>query len=60
MLARADLHMHSYYSLDGEFSIKDLLALCQEQNLTTVSLTDHNSVRGVGKPLTWLFPRESL
>jgi 3',5'-nucleoside bisphosphate phosphatase len=49
MLARADLHMHSYYSLDGEFSTKDLLALCQEQNLTTVSLTDHNSVRGVGE-----------
>jgi 3',5'-nucleoside bisphosphate phosphatase len=55
MLARADLHMHSYYSLDGEFSIKDLLALCQEQNLTTVSLTDHNSVRGVGEAIDQAF-----
>ncbi len=51
MLARADLHMHSYYSLDGEFSIKDLLAKCQEHKLSTISLTDHNSVKGVGEAI---------
>ena len=51
MLARADLHMHSYYSLDGEFSIKDLLAKCREHKLTTISLTDHNSVKGVAEAI---------
>ncbi len=51
MLARADLHMHSNYSLDGELSIKDLLAKCQEHKLSTISLTDHNSVKGVGEAI---------
>lgn len=51
MVARADLHMHSWYSLDGEFSIKDLLAKCQEHKLNTISLTDHNSVKGVGEAI---------
>jgi predicted metal-dependent phosphoesterase TrpH len=51
MLAAADLHMHSYYSLDGEFSIKELLDLCRENKLTIVSLTDHNSVRGIGEAI---------
>lgn len=51
MEARADLHMHSHYSLDGEFSIKDLLAKCQEYKLNTISLTDHNSVKGVGEAI---------
>jgi hypothetical protein len=51
MLARADLHMHSYYSLDGELSIRDLLAKCQEHKLSAISLTDHNSVKGVGEAI---------
>ncbi len=51
MPARADLHMHSYYSLDGELSIKELLDLCHEHKLDTISLTDHNSVRGVGEAI---------
>ena len=51
MLSRADLHMHSSYSLDGEFSIKDLLTKCLEHRLSTISLTDHNCVRGVGEAI---------
>jgi len=51
MLARADLHMHSNYSLDGEFSVKELLAKCHEHRLGTISLTDHNSVRGIGEAI---------
>jgi 3',5'-nucleoside bisphosphate phosphatase len=51
MLLRADLHMHSYYSLDGEFSIKDLIAKCRDHKLNTISLTDHNSVKGVGEAI---------
>jgi 3',5'-nucleoside bisphosphate phosphatase len=51
MLERADLHMHSCYSLDGEYSISDLLHLCHEHKLNTISLTDHNSVRGIGEAI---------
>jgi predicted metal-dependent phosphoesterase TrpH len=51
MLSGADLHMHSNYSLDGEFPVKDLLAKWQEHGLSIVSLTDHNSVRGVGEAI---------
>jgi 3',5'-nucleoside bisphosphate phosphatase len=46
-----DLHMHSSYSLDGEFSVKELLDLCRLHQLETISITDHNSVGGVGEAL---------
>ncbi len=49
MVTRADLHMHSYYSLDGEFSIEDLITACKQHKLDTISLTDHNSVKGIGE-----------
>jgi 3',5'-nucleoside bisphosphate phosphatase len=55
MLERADLHMHSWYSLDGELSVKDLLARCQQHKLNTLSLTDHNSVKGVGEAVELAF-----
>ena len=42
-----DLHMHSTYSSDGTYTPSQLMVLCAEAGLTTVSLTDHNSARGV-------------
>lgn len=44
---KTDLHMHSHFSLDGEYSPKVLAELCKKNNLQTVALTDHNSTRGV-------------
>lgn len=41
------MHMHSDISLDGQFNPGELAALCRKAGLNTVSLTDHNSVRGV-------------
>lgn len=46
-----DLHMHSNISNDGELLPKDLMKLCSKANLKVVSLTDHNSVRGVEEAL---------
>lgn len=43
---KIDLHMHSDYSLDGEFSPEQLAVLCKKSGLQTAALTDHNSVRG--------------
>ena len=40
-----DLHMHSKFSIDGEYSPESLLEMAYHQNLQTVSITDHNSVK---------------
>ncbi|MEY8391906.1 PHP domain-containing protein [Lachnospiraceae bacterium] len=40
-----DLHMHSSYSNDGEFSPLELVEMCAEQGIDLMSITDHNCVR---------------
>lgn len=40
-----DLHMHSRYSEDGEFTPEELVELCCQQGITTMSVTDHNCAR---------------
>lgn len=40
-----DLHMHSLYSEDGEFTPVHLVEQCAAQGITVMSITDHNSVR---------------
>ncbi|HSR03612.1 MAG TPA: PHP domain-containing protein [Proteiniclasticum sp.] len=42
-----DLHMHSNFSADGEFSPKRLLEMCHRKGLKVVALADHNSIRGI-------------
>ena len=42
-----DLHMHSSVSLDGEYTPEDLLNLCRQHSIELVSITDHNSVKGL-------------
>ena len=46
-----DLHMHSSISIDGEFTPETLMAKCHEKGLSFVSLTDHNSTRGIEEAL---------
>lgn len=41
-----DLHMHSIYSDDGEFTPAELVTQCQNAGITTMAIADHNSVRG--------------
>lgn len=48
-MKRIDLHMHSSFSDDGEFSPKELLELGRQAGLTYLSVTDHNCVRGVSE-----------
>lgn len=40
-----DLHMHSRYSEDGEFTPAELVEQCLRQGITTMSITDHNCAR---------------
>lgn len=42
-----DLHMHSSYSSDGDFSPEELLRLCQGRGIRVMALTDHNSIKGI-------------
>ncbi len=40
-----DLHMHSRYSEDGEFTPTQLVEQCFSKGLATISITDHNCAR---------------
>lgn len=42
-----DLHMHSLYSDDGEFSPSELVRKCKDKGIRIMAIADHNSVRGV-------------
>ena len=43
---RSDLHLHTTHS-DGRLSPADLMALCYERGLMTVSVTDHDTTSGI-------------
>lgn len=47
-----DLHMHSYFSSDGEFAPEQLMTDCAAAGLKLVALTDHNTVAGVDRALS--------
>lgn len=40
-----DLHMHSGYSEDGEFTPYELIQQCAEKNIRMMSITDHNCAK---------------
>jgi len=41
---KADLHIHSKYSSDGEYKVSNLIEKCIKNNISIFSITDHNSV----------------
>lgn len=42
-MSNLDLHMHSNHSLDGKLDVNCILDKCALENITTVSITDHDS-----------------
>jgi predicted metal-dependent phosphoesterase TrpH len=50
-MTKADLHIHSHYSNDGELSIAELVKKSKEKDLKILSITDHNNVGGVSEAL---------
>lgn len=44
---KADLHLHTHHSLDGEFSSREVAEMCSREYLEVISITDHNSVSGI-------------
>ena len=44
-----DLHMHSCYSNDGEFTPQELIHMADAAHLTTIALSDHNTPKGIAE-----------
>ena len=44
-----DLHMHSFYSDDGQYSEEELISKCNDAGLKIVAIADHNSVKANAK-----------
>ena len=44
---KADLHVHSKFSNDGEFDVQEIFDKCVSNGVETLSITDHNSIKGV-------------
>ena len=47
-----DLHMHSQYSDDGEFTPSELVEMCYEKGMKIMAITDHNSVKAIEEAKT--------
>lgn len=43
---KADLHIHSQYSNDGQLDIPLIIKMCRESGVDTYTISDHNSVDG--------------
>jgi 3',5'-nucleoside bisphosphate phosphatase len=48
-----DLHLHSAFSSDGEYSPRELLSICMHSGVKVAALADHNSTRGVEDAAHW-------
>ena len=42
-----DLHMHSKYSDDGEFTPSELVEMCHRSGIKIMAIADHNSVKAI-------------
>lgn len=50
-MCKVDLHIHSNISSDGTYSVRELIQMAKSKGMETISITDHNSVRGVKEAL---------
>lgn len=48
-MSKVDLHIHTKFSDDGEFSPGEIVRQCEAGGMEWIAVTDHNSVRGVSK-----------
>ena len=57
-----DLHLHSQYSEDGEYSPEELVRQCYQKGVRILSITDHNCARAneaalkAAKRKIWIIP----
>lgn len=48
-----DLHMHSCYSLDGQFTPEELVEIADKKGLKVIALSDHDCVNGVPEMISF-------
>ncbi|MDD6467282.1 MAG: PHP domain-containing protein [Erysipelotrichaceae bacterium] len=53
MKGKIDLHMHSCYSIDGEFTPKELVQKAKDAQLEIIALSDHNCMKGLDQMLEY-------
>ncbi len=46
MMSKADLHIHTTYSIDGTASVREALGGAVRASLDVIAITDHDEVRG--------------
>jgi predicted metal-dependent phosphoesterase TrpH len=42
---KADLHIHTKYSFDGDTSVDDIFAMAKRKQIDFIAMTDHNDIR---------------
>jgi 3',5'-nucleoside bisphosphate phosphatase len=52
-MIKIDLHMHSLYSDDGEFTPEELSDICLASNLKAFAVTDHNNTNSIASLLNY-------
>jgi predicted metal-dependent phosphoesterase TrpH len=52
-MSKIDLHMHSYFSDDGEFTPEEIIDRAIKNGVEIISITDHNSAKGVERALNY-------
>ena len=48
-LLKADLHIHTEYSLDSNMSLKDIIKRCQKMKIDCIAIADHGTIEGALK-----------
>ncbi|MCX6004067.1 MAG: PHP domain-containing protein [Chloroflexi bacterium] len=54
-MIRADLHVHTHYSVDSNMSLKKLIETCQRKGINCVAVADHGTTKG-GRELSKIAP----
>lgn len=52
-MGKVDLHIHSHYSMDGEFSVLDLFKKAEEAGLGLASIADHDNIESAKQVETY-------
>jgi len=52
-MGRIDLHVHTCASGDGELSGEEIIRLAVRENVTTLAITDHDSIEEVKNAMSW-------
>ncbi|MBN2401555.1 MAG: PHP domain-containing protein [Spirochaetes bacterium] len=49
MNKKIDLHIHSNFSEDADFSVNKIFNLAQKSSISAISITDHDSIESIGQ-----------